>query len=101
MSVQPSLEALARRYLLQVPKRLREVNPRLFRGATGSPNTAYIWAMGNGPFVEGPVAPDLALRCDTEQPILHGVVEPDRVMSLSDFQTALATTRDVWIIEEQ
>lgn len=101
MSVQPSLQALAERFLNWVPKRLAETNPGLFRGATGRPSTTSIWTMGEGPFVDGPVATDLALRCDTdEQPVLHGVVEPDRVMPLVEFQSALAATRDQWAVEE-
>ena len=95
LSVQPSLEALAE-YRNFVPKRLAENNPRLFRGAAGS-NTPSIINMGEGPFVDGLVTADLALRCDADrQPVVHGVVEPARVMSLPDFQSALAATRDQW-----
>lgn len=97
LSVQPSLEALADRYLRFVPKRLAKTSPGLFRGATGRPDTACIWIMGEGPFVDGPITADLALRCEADaQPVFHGVVEPSHVMSLPEFQNALAATRDQW-----
>jgi hypothetical protein len=53
--------------------------------------------MGNGPFATGPVADRLTLRATDQN---HGLVEPDCPMLLSDFQAALAATRDRWTIDE-
>jgi hypothetical protein len=103
MSVQPSLAIIALYYMHLVPRRLREANPMLFRGATAKMN-GYIWATGSGPFADGPFAPNLILRCDeasAEKLITHGVVEPERKMSLSEFAEALAATRDEWNVEEK
>ncbi len=98
MSVQPSLEVLSQEYLRFVPKRLRQVNPRLFGGALGG--SGFIWTMGRGPFVDEAVSDNLRLRCDQGNLVTHGVVEPEQVMSRDDFQSALAATRNLWVVEE-
>jgi hypothetical protein len=53
--------------------------------------------MGTGPFVAEPVAAGLQLRPDSET---HGTVEPDRPMPLPEYQAALASTREQWVIDE-
>lgn len=103
MSVQPSLGALAqRKYSRFVPSRIQDTNP-LFRGATG-PDDQYIWTMGSGPFVDSAVTADLNLHCDSPAPngfVDHGVIEPARMLTLDDFQHALAATRSDWNMEEK
>jgi len=53
--------------------------------------------MGNGPFIAEPVAPGLRHRPDSAT---HGLVEPDRSMPLTEYEQALAATRDQWVIDE-
>jgi len=63
--------------------------------ATGN-NLLGVWQVGEGPFVDGPVAPGLRLRVDPRSS-RHGFIEPDREMTLDDYQAALAATRDLWV----
>lgn len=53
------------------------------------------WRMGDGPFVLSDLSSRLMLRPDRPG---HGLVEPKYAMLLSDFQAALAATRDAWVI---
>jgi hypothetical protein len=69
----------------------------LIFGATGR-NDAACFRMGNGPFTSGPVAADLELRVDGPT---HGLIEPAAVMTVADYQRALAATRDQWIVDEK
>jgi hypothetical protein len=90
MSVAPSWRQLK---LHRIPRRLRHIVPE----ASGSPQDRC-WRMGNGPFKVDNVASGLSLRPDTE---IHGVVEPSAVVSLEDFQGALAATQGEWSIDEE
>ena len=92
MSVAPSLGAL-KKFL--IPRRLSSVLLEA-EGATGK-NELHVWKMGTGTFADAPLAPKLALRVDDPE---HGLVEPDAVMSLSDYETALQNTRHAWEIDE-
>jgi hypothetical protein len=53
--------------------------------------------MGEGDFVEAPVAPSLQLRPDSED---HGVIEPSEPMALTAYEVALAATRNLWSVDE-
>ena len=92
MSVSPSLDLLP---MHRVPRRLKKKYPDRFPGATAS-DRFWCWWMGDGPFEAGRVAAKLVLRPDPEMPKEHGFVEPDKKMSLSDYEAALAATRDQW-----
>jgi hypothetical protein len=92
MSVAPAWRLLP---LHRIPKRLRPEVP----GAVGS-NSLHCWCMGAGPFTAGPVAAELLLRPDAGEQPRHGVVAPAREMPLSDYQDALAATREEWSIDE-
>jgi hypothetical protein len=52
--------------------------------------------MGDGSFLAGRVAARLVLRPDPDRPAEHGFVEPDRKMSLAEYEAALGATRDQW-----
>jgi hypothetical protein len=88
MSVAPAWRLLPR---WRISRRLREK----VEGAAGGLDV-FCWRMGTGPFVAEPVAAGLQLRPDSES---HGTVEPDRPMPLSEYQAALARTREQWVIE--
>jgi hypothetical protein len=75
-----------------IPKRLREKYP----AARGSSKT-FCFAMGTGPFTDGPVAEGLDLRKDTAN---HANVVPRQLVQLDQFQAALAASRDAWSIDE-
>jgi hypothetical protein len=85
MSVAPEWRKLP---WLLIPKRL---DPR-GRGAGG----LVCWRLGEGEFVEEKINDDLQLRLDPGQLEKHGLVEPTRAISLTDYQSALAATRNEW-----
>jgi hypothetical protein len=89
MSVAPAWRLLPTH---RIPVRLRPVCP----DATGK-NSLVCWRMGEGEFVDGPLAPGLNLRKDTAA---HGTVEPARVVPLETYEADLAATRDQWFIDE-
>lgn len=72
----------------RIPKRLAY----LFEGACG-PNRDFIWEYGEGPFLEGPFAPQLKLVPDRPG---HGVVEAQEPVTIDGAQAALAATRSGW-----
>jgi hypothetical protein len=90
MSVAPSARDLPSEFF---PERLRV--PFNKPGARG--RNTYVWSMGTGPFVAGPVAPKLDLLPDKPG---HGVVRPSEAMTLDAYRQALADTRDGWSIDE-
>jgi hypothetical protein len=53
--------------------------------------------MGQGEFVNGPLAPGLNFRRETAT---HGLVEPIAIVPLGTYEADLAATRDQWIIDE-
>jgi hypothetical protein len=89
MSVAPSLRDLP---IELVPKRLRHLR----EGAAG-PDTSKVWRRGEGAFAVAPVAPHLMLQPDRQD---HGVVAPDAVMPLEQYEQALAETSSGWVIDE-
>jgi hypothetical protein len=89
MSVSPSWRELP---IYRIPRRLNHLVP----GAAGNDADAC-WTMGTGIFENGPLTKGLNLRPDKPG---HGLVEPDAVMSLAEFQDRLAGTRCKWRIEE-
>ena len=76
---------------------LREPVPKV--GYARGRNSLAVFAMGSGPFRAESVAADLALRPDPHQ-VGHGFVEPDRVIGLTGYRTALAATRGSWNVDE-
>lgn len=92
MSVVPNWRDLR---FYRIPRRLKIKVP----GAKGS-DQLFCWRLGEGPFVAGPIAPRLSLRPDDDVHSKHGVIEPTQVMALTEYQEALAATRDQWVIDE-
>jgi hypothetical protein len=76
----------------RLPKRLSSEA----QDAHGS-NELVCFRLGEGLFKEGPVAPELALRLDTPT---HGLVEPREITSIEAYKSALAATKNQWIIDE-
>lgn len=91
MFVAPDLRDLPARL---VPRRLRHLVPTV-----AGNDDRFIWALGEGAFVEGRVASGLTLRPDPER-AGHGFVEPERSMTLTDCAAALDATRDDWRFNE-
>jgi hypothetical protein len=89
MSVNPSLADCPPHL---VPKRLRHLMPE----ARGSERN-FVWRMGEGPYVRGPVADGLDLRPDRPG---HGLVDPASPMSLDSYLAAIVVTRDRWDVDE-
>lgn len=64
-----------------------------------------MFRLGDGPFLAAPIAPGLRL-CPDKQPgsapgiVCHGVVEPDALMPLADYERRLYQTQDQWLVEE-
>ena len=77
----------------RIPRRLRDK----CESAAGN-NNRECWRLGSGAFNNSMVSSKLNLRVDSR---IHGVVEPSREMSLSDFQDALAQTRQQWTIDPE
>ena len=92
MSVYASLRAMPAR---MVPKRLVPIIP----SAAGS-NNLRVWAMGEGPFTDGLIAPHLRFRVDPEDP-MHGYIEPDTIMTLAQYEAALVATQLMWVVAEE
>ena len=90
MSVVPSPRRLLPH---QIPERLLAIFPN----ARGKKPNLRVWKMETGPFAAGSVADHLSLRLESS---LHGVVEPSEQMLLESYETALAATRDAWVIDE-
>ena len=89
MSVAPSWRDLPPH---RIPLRLRPIAC----DACGSDLDAC-WRMGSGAFVDSSLNESLNLRSDQSD---HGLVEPSRTMGMTEFQSALAATRDQWEIDE-
>lgn len=85
MSVAPRVHNLP---FYRVPARYRALVP----DANGKEQDAC-WQMGEGSFVAAAVAAGLTLRPDSED---HGLVEPATSMSLKEYESLLAATRDDW-----
>jgi hypothetical protein len=96
MSVSPSVVKLPPH---RIPKRLRLSGVPDARGSDKLPYMLHVWAMGEGEFVEGQLAPGLYLRLDPQDP-QHGLIEPDRIMRLEEYRRFVANTQQTWTIEE-
>jgi hypothetical protein len=80
----------------RIPRRLR----RLVPGAAGA-NSTSCFTMGVGPFQQGPIADGLELIPDPgAAPVIHGVIAPIQVVSLTRYQGNLENTRADWQIDE-
>ncbi len=90
MSVAPSWRDLP---IFLIPKRLRDRVP----GARGS-EALYCFTFGDGPFASGLIAEGLDLMVDVPR---HGLVVPRVSVSLKQYQSDLAKTRDHWIVDEK
>lgn len=64
--------------------------------ARGS-NQLKCFRLGAFAFSEVTITPSLLLRPDSPT---HGTIEPSREMSIGEYQTALADTRDLWLVDE-
>ena len=89
MSVAPGWRELE---LHRIPKRLGTVVP----GAHGSNNT-HCFSTGSGPFQPSSFAKGLVLIPDSET---HGVVAPEAIVTLRQYEADLAATREDWVIDE-
>ncbi len=80
-----------------IPRRLRDH----FEDATGKDNR-FVWSMGEGDFSEGIAAENLFLRRKPESALkqVQGLVEPAGEMLLEAYQSALATTKEKWHVDE-
>ena len=76
----------------RIPGRLRDRCPK-----AAGPDSVHCWKMGEGPFSDGMIRENLALRVDHPT---HGVVEPAGELSAEAFQAALEETRTAWRIDE-
>ena len=70
-----------------IPSRLQATVP----DAAGD-DKLFVWAMGEGVFSAAPVATSLMLQLDPTDP-KHGLIEPDAIMTLEEYQMALAATK--------
>lgn len=84
MSVSPSWREIS---IFRIPKRL---------GGQGSNNT-YCYKMGTGPFQHEALATGLELLPGSPT---HGVVRPEKPVSLDHYESDLAATRAAWQVDE-
>jgi len=98
MSVAPSWRHLP---VWRIPRRLstKFLDARGIQGASGS-NNLVCWRLGEGPFAEAPIGDRLLFRPDPDRPDSHGFVEPLAQLPLTEYQAALANTRDQWQRDE-
>ena len=93
MSVAPEWRDLDHK---RVPKRLRHIVP----GARGGDSTSC-FKLGTGEFQRATIANGLELIPDQGSvPVTHGVIAPVAVVSLTQFESDLAHTRNAWQIDE-
>jgi hypothetical protein len=89
MSVAPDWRSLP---LFLIPRRLNsEVTD-----AAGS-NRLKCFRLAAFPFTETLIEERLLLRPNSPD---HGTIEPNREMLIDDFQSALASTRHLWVVDE-
>ena len=95
MSVVPSPEYLP-------AWRVYEGLAHIVEGASSTDESLRIWRMGEGTFVADNITPELVLIPDAPRTegITHGVVAPVNVMPLTEYEVALASTQDQWVIDE-
>jgi hypothetical protein len=76
-----------------IPKRLEDKVP----GAAGR-NSLACFALGEGSFEEGEIAPELRLRPNKPD---HGYIEPQTKMKLEKYKDAIIATRNCWTEDEE
>ena len=84
MSVFPAWREIS---IFRIPKRL---------GGQGSNNT-YCFKMGTGAFHQEQLAAGLELLPDSKT---HGVVRPEKLVQLAQYESDLAATRAAWQVDE-
>ena len=89
MSVAPRWRDLP---YFRIPERLKPEIPTA-RGKS----ELYCFTMGDGIFSNGPVSDRLELNVDSSA---HGVVAPSSSVSIEQFQSDLAATREFWSVDE-
>ena len=89
MSVSPRLADLPS---FLVPRRLRTH----CTGAAGNDNH-HVWRLAQHAFTQGPIEAELYLRPDRPG---HGVMEPCRVVPLTDYRAFLDLTAPSWSVDE-
>lgn len=92
MSVAPAWRFLP---YFRISERLKAKVP----GARGNP-ALVCWRIGDGPFEECGISPQLLFRPDPKDPKNHGLVEPAVGMNASAYQAALHATRGHWVRDE-
>lgn len=98
MSVAPAWQDLPTH---RIPKRLNGKLARAEKDARG-PIADFCWRMGAGDFLHSAISERLVLLVDDvkegEDP--HGLVVPHRECNIETYRSALADTRDEWIVDE-
>ncbi len=89
MSVAPAWRDLP---IHLISKRLKSIFP-----AARGRMDVYCFTTGQGDFANGELSESLNLSVDRPE---HGVVAPASSMSITQYQDALADTRDSWNIDE-
>lgn len=91
---------------MSVYRRWQDISPhrrpeRLGNGGLGDDDT-YCFRLGQEGWASGPVVPDqLDLSVGAGRDPNHGVVRPVQQVSLADFRTLLADTREGWVVDEE
>ncbi len=89
MSVSPTLSTLPS---FCVPARLKP----FARNARGK-NTDRVWRLSDAPFEDGELSNDLRLAVDSNK---HATIQPKSTQSTSDYEQALESTREEWLVDE-
>jgi hypothetical protein len=93
MSVAPDWRVMP---FFLIPEPLRRQFPGAKKARANS--ELHCFTMGEGRFAEGSVAEGFDLKPDSPK---HGVIVPRESVSLDQFQTNLANTRNSWTIVEE
>lgn len=70
------------------------------RDGGGGEDTTFIFRMGEGPFVEANITPDLVFYPGQGKKKYHGEVAPIRPVTAAEYQAQLAATRDSWVLHD-
>jgi hypothetical protein len=90
LSVSASVQALPAH---RIARRLKHLVSN-----TSGPNKLSIWRLDDSAFVNGPIADRLVLRLTSPS---HGLIEPNTIMSLGEYEASPAATREDWVIDER
>ena len=77
-----------------IPKRLKSIHS----AATG-PNSLACYRLGEGEFSAGAMSDDLELCLKQGQQVAGNIV-PRKIMTIQEYQHALASTREEWTVDE-